>query len=48
MTGGRDGSQKQAMESNDTHGGHRRVCEGERAHVEMSHGMVEVKLLCVR
>ena len=34
------------MEGNDPHGGHRHVCEGGRAYVGMSHGMVEVKLLC--
>ena len=36
------------MEGNDPHGGHGRVCEGDRAHVGVSHGMVEVKLLCFR
>jgi hypothetical protein len=38
--------QKQVAEGNDRHGGHRHVCEGNRARVGMSHGMVEVKLLC--
>jgi len=33
---------------NDRHEGHRRVCEGDRARVGVSHGMVEVKLLCFR
>jgi hypothetical protein len=28
------------VESNDPHGGHGRVCEGERVHVGVSHGMV--------
>ena len=36
------------MEGNDTHGGHGRVCEGDRARVGVSHEMVEVKLLCFR
>jgi len=31
------------VEGNDQHGGHGRVCEGDRAHVRVSHGMVEVK-----
>jgi hypothetical protein len=34
------------MEGNDPHGGHRRVCEGHRARVGVSHAMVEVKQLC--
>ena len=36
------------MEGNDPHGGHKYVCEGERARVGVSHGMVKVKLLCFR
>ena len=36
------------MEGNDPHGGHRQVCEGDRACVGVNHGMVEVKLLCFR
>ena len=40
--------QKQAVEGKDPHGGHGQVCEGSRAHVGVSHGMVEVKLLCFR
>jgi len=40
--------QKQAVEGNDPHGGHRRVCEGVRARVGVSHGMVEVKLSCFK
>jgi len=40
--------QKQAVEGNDPYGGHERVCEGDRTRVGMSHGMVEVKLLCFR
>ena len=34
------------MDGNDPHGGHECICEGDRAHVGVSHGMVEVKLLC--
>jgi len=30
------------VDSNDPHGGHGRVCEGDRARVGVSHGMVEV------
>jgi hypothetical protein len=40
--------QKQVVEVNDRYGGHRRVCEGDRARVGVNHGMVEVKLLCFR
>ena len=36
------------MEGNDLHGGHEQVCEGDRVRVGVSHGMVEVKLLCFR
>ena len=36
------------MEGEDPRGGHRQVCEGDRARVGVSHGMVEVKLLCFR
>jgi len=36
------------VEGNDPHGGHGRVCEGDGARVGVSHGMVEVKLLCFR
>ena len=36
------------MEGNDPYGGHRQVCKGDRAHVGVKHGMVEVKLLCFR
>jgi hypothetical protein len=32
------------VECNDPHGGNERVCEGDRARVGVSHGMVEVKL----
>jgi hypothetical protein len=38
--------QKQVVVGNDPHGGHGRVCEGDRARVGVSHGIVEVKLLC--
>ena len=41
-------STKQVVEDNDSHGGHGRVCEGDRARVGVSHEMVEVKLLCFR
>ena len=34
------------MEGNDPHTGHGRVCEGDRAHVGVRPGKVEVKLLC--
>jgi len=37
--------QKQAVLFNDPPGGHRGVCEGVRARVRVSHGMVHVKLL---
>jgi len=40
--------QKQTVECNDPHGGHGRVRKGDRARVGVSHGMVEVKLLCFR
>jgi len=36
------------MEANDPHGGHRHICEGGRVHVGVSHGMVEVRLLCFK
>ena len=36
------------MEGNNPHGGHRHICEGDRVGVGVSHGMVEVKLLCFR
>ena len=36
------------MEGNDPHGGHGLGCEGDRAHVGVSHGIVEVKLLFFR
>ena len=32
------------MEGNDTHGGHGRICEGDRARVGVTYGMVEVNL----
>ena len=32
------------VEGNEPHGGHGRVCEGDRARVGVSHEMVEVKL----
>ena len=37
--------QKRVVEGNDPHGGHGRVCEGDRAHVGVRHGMLEDKLL---
>ena len=40
--------QKQVVEGNDPHGDHGRVCEGDRVRAGVSHGMVEVKLLCVK
>ena len=50
MTGwGQVQVQKQAVEGNDPHGGHGRVCEGDRTRVGVRHhGLVEVKLLCFR
>ena len=36
------------MEGNEPYGGHGRVCQGDRVLVRVSHGMVEVKLLCFR
>jgi hypothetical protein len=36
------------VEGNDPHGSHGRVCEGNRARVGVSHGMVTVKHLCLR
>jgi len=42
MTGwGRARIQKKAAEGNDLHGDHGRVCEGDRARVGVSHGMVQ-------
>jgi len=43
---GRVQVEKQAVEGNDPHGGNWCVCEGDMAHVGVSHGLVEVKLLC--
>jgi hypothetical protein len=40
--------QKQVVENKDPHEGHGGVCEGDRARVGVSHGMIEVKLLCFR
>jgi len=43
--------QKQAVKGNDPHGGHGYICDGDRAHDgvrRVSHGMVEMKLLCFR
>ena len=37
--------QEQAVEDNNPRGGHRCVCEGDRARVGVSHGIVEVKLV---
>jgi len=39
------------VEGNDPHGGHGCICEGDMVHVgvrRVSHGMVEIKLLCFR
>jgi len=41
-------STEQVGEGNDPYGGHGSVCEGDKACVGVSHGMVEVKLLCFR
>jgi len=43
--------EKEAVGGNDPLEGHRYVCEGDRARVmvkRVSHGMVEIKLLCFR
>jgi hypothetical protein len=40
-------STEKVVEGNDPQGGHGRVCEGDRAHVGVSHGVVEVRLLCL-
>ena len=40
--------QKQAVEGNDPHRGHRRVCEGDRVRVGVRRGMAEAKLSCFR
>jgi hypothetical protein len=40
--------QEQVVEANDPHRGHGLVCEREWQHVGVSHGMAEVKLLCIR
>jgi len=40
---GRVRVQKQAVEGNDPHGGHRRVFEGDRARVGVSHGITQKK-----
>jgi hypothetical protein len=39
-------STEKVVEGNDPHGGHGRVCEGDRTRVGVSHGMVEVKPYC--
>jgi hypothetical protein len=38
---------EQVVEGNVPHGGRRRVCEGDMAHVGVSHGMAEFKLFIV-
>jgi hypothetical protein len=43
---GRVRVQKQVVEGNDPHGGHGRLCEGDRVRVGVSHRMAEVTLLC--
>jgi len=47
---GRGGAGRGGAEyrNNDRNGGHGRVCDGDRARVAVSHGTVEVKLLCFR
>ena len=39
---------ERVVEGNDPHGGHGCVCEGDGAHVGVSHGMAEVQPLCLR
>jgi len=41
-------STEQVMEGNDPHGGHGRICEGDMVRVGVGHGMIEVKLSCLR
>jgi hypothetical protein len=36
------------VEGNEPHGGHGQVCEGDKAHVGVRHGIAEVNLLCFR
>jgi len=38
---------EQAVEGNDPHESHGRVCEGDMARVGVSHGMTEVKICVV-
>ena len=42
------GQNTEAVEGDDPHGGHGRVCEGDRACVGVNREMVEVKLLYFR
>jgi len=39
---------EQVMESNDPHGGHKRVCEGDRARVGVGLGMAVVKIVLLQ
>jgi hypothetical protein len=41
-------STEHVVEGNDPYWGHGRIYEGDGARVGVSHGMVEVKLLCFR
>jgi len=43
-----DRVQKLVVEGNDPQGGLGRLCEGDRTRFGVSHGMVEIKLLCFR
>ena len=48
---GRVRVEKQVVDGNDPHEGHRYMCEGDMACVgvrRVSHGVVEIKLLCLR
>jgi len=45
---GRVRVQKKAVEGNEPHRSHGRLCKGEWVLVVVSHGIVEVKLLCFR
>jgi hypothetical protein len=39
---------EQVVEGDEPYGGHRPVCEGHKAAVGVSHGVVQVKLFCFK
>jgi len=45
---GADPSTEKAVEGNDPHRGQGRLCKGDCLLIGVSHGIVEVKLLCFR